>query len=87
MDTFHCRVEIAPFASDLSSDVLQLAVAVFGALDEPDFAWRMSHLPVASLTLASAASGALLGFKFGHALSSKRYPFTRARGGAGSRAG
>jgi GNAT superfamily N-acetyltransferase len=72
VENLRYAIETAPFSPELVSAVTGLAAAVFDTLDVPDFEWRLANLPEASLALASSPSG-LLGFKFGHALSSKRY--------------
>ena len=66
------QVESGPFDEQLVFSVSHLATEIFGAIDETDLHWRLKHLPVATLALAFF-DGDLIGFKFGHALSTRRY--------------
>jgi GNAT superfamily N-acetyltransferase len=72
MGSVRCAVELPPFSPTLVSEVTELAVTVFGTVDRSDMKWRLTNLAEPSLVVASSRSE-LVGFKFGHALSSKRY--------------
>lgn len=66
--SLHCF----PFPEEFVKSLYGLAELIFGKVDRDDFAWRLENLPDVSVHIAQCDE-LFAGFKFGHAISSKRY--------------
>ncbi|MBO9664731.1 GNAT family N-acetyltransferase [Dokdonella sp.] len=64
-------VHAGPFEAGFVEALGKLGAAVFGA-PKDDLAWRLAHMPMASVVCASEA-GDLVGFKAGYATGRTRY--------------
>lgn len=61
-----------PVAESLVVELLHLSLTVFGSEDRLDGTWRIQHMPDFS-SFSARGGEALIGFKLGYALTSKRY--------------
>lgn len=66
------NLQSSPFSEDFVNHVHKLAELIFGNVSRDDFVWRLEHLPDVSVQVAQCG-GTLIGFKFGHGISSRRY--------------
>ena len=73
MSTIDFAIRAAPLSSDLLSRLSGLCQAVFGEVDIDDLAWRLSHLPEATVAMATTDGGTMVGFKIGYAQTRQRY--------------
>lgn len=64
-------IHVGPFETRFVEALARLGEAVFGA-PKDDLAWRLDHMPMASVVVAGEA-GELVGFKAGYATSRTRY--------------
>jgi ribosomal protein S18 acetylase RimI-like enzyme len=66
------RLTLKPLSAELAEELVALSTRVFGSGDRTDGAWRFEHMPDLSCFEARARE-ALVGFKLGYAVTSRRY--------------
>ena len=66
------RLDLPPFAAAVVEELEALNAAVFSTVAPQYVSWRMSSMPDVSAFLA-IASGRIVGFKVGYAMSQRKY--------------
>jgi GNAT superfamily N-acetyltransferase len=65
------RTLLPPYAPEFLEQIHVLGLELFGKLDRDEVAWRLTHMPDASVNVASDAQ--VIGFKMGYANATDRY--------------